>query len=65
MMLVATVALLIGLGVQYLAYSRQQQQALLTQARVLAEMTAANAGTALLFDDVDSAQIFKRDRSSD
>lgn len=81
MMLVATVALLIGLGAQYLGYSRQQQQALLTQARVLAEMTAANASTALLFDDaaaeerrlaalasvadVDSVQIFKRDRSSD
>lgn len=81
MMLVATVALLIGLGVQYIADRYQQQQALLAQARVLAEMTAANAGTALLFDDaaaeerrlaaltsvadVDSAQIFKRDRSSD
>ncbi|MBQ1784823.1 MAG: HAMP domain-containing protein [Gammaproteobacteria bacterium] len=81
MMLVATVALLIGLSVQYIADRYQQQQALLTQARVLAEMTAANAGTALLFDDaaaeerrlialasvadVDSAQIFKRDRSSD
>ena len=81
MMLVATVALLIGLGVQYIADRYQQQQALLAQVRVLAEMTAANAGTALLFDDaaaeerrlaalasvadVDSAQIFKRDRSSD